>query len=407
MRALVLTPFQPPETESERGGMHRRVGAMLQAMAPRFERIDMLHMPAPGRETDSARQSEFWGQPLHTAMLSRDERLPSVWQHYGRGLLDLGQQHPYFRYASPILRRALQAHLDTGPDLIVVDRLEAMVALRRCRTNAPILFDLNDVLHTVTRQALLRQPAGLRTALDWLRWPALRREERLAGRMATRTAVCSQADADYLRAVRFPGTVVAIPNAIAMPAEAPGLGTQPTVLLLGTYGYPPNAAAARRLVTRIWPLVLAQTPNARLILAGPGSDTLPERAGADPSIAFRGFVPDLGALYAETRIVCCPLIDGGGTRLKLIEAAAYARPMVSTAKGAEGLDFTDGQDIVIAETDAALAAGCVTLLRDADACLRLGTAARVTAARYDLPAVIGQIGAILDDMLAGAAPRRT
>ena len=402
MRALVLTSLKPPEDEAERGGMHRRVGAMLQAMAPRFERIDMLHMPAPGCETDSARQSAFWGLPLHTAMLTREERLPSAWQHYGRGMADLGQQHPYSRYASPSLLQALQTYLDTRPDLIVVDRLEAMVALRRCRTAAPILFDLNDVLHSVAREVLSQAPLSLRTALDWLRWPALRREERLAGRLATRTAVCSQADAVYLRRKRFPGSIVTIPNAIAMPATAPGLGTRPTVLLLGTYGYPPNAVAAQRLVTRIWPSIIGQMPNARLILAGPGSDTLPSRAGADASIEFRGFVPDLAALYAETRVVCCPLIEGGGTRLKLIEAAAYARPMVSTAKGAEGLDFIDGQDIIIAETNQALAEGCLALLRDADACARLGAAARVTAARYDLPAVVGQIGAILDGMMSSA-----
>jgi glycosyltransferase involved in cell wall biosynthesis len=60
-------------------------------------------------------------------------------------------------------------------------------------------------------------------------------------------------------------------------------------------------------------------------------------------VEFRGFVDDLSALYAETRIVCCPIVIGSGTRIKLVEAASYARPIVATRIGAEGLDFRDGR----------------------------------------------------------------
>ncbi len=402
MRATLLTPFVPPESEADRGGMHRRVGAMLRAMQKRFDHIDMVHIPIPGRTADSATQSVFWGQPLQTITLTRDDRLPSNWEHHVRGLTDLGRRHPYSRYAGPILLRQLQDHLDTNPALIVVDRLEPMIALRRCHTTAPILFDLNDVMHAVERAALRRMPLRPRTALAWAHWPALWFEERQAARLATRTAVCSTVDAAYLRRHHFPGTIVTIPNAIATPATAPGLGTRPTVLLLGTFAYPPNASAAHRLITGIWPLISAQAPSARLILAGPGSDTLAGRDRAPASIEFRGFVPDLNALYSESRIVCCPLTEGGGTRLKLIEAAAYARPMVSTAKGAEGLDFTPGRDILIAETDDAIAKACLTLLADPTECLRLGTAARAAAAGYDLETVIAQIGCILDDIVPRA-----
>ena len=400
MRATVLTTFLPPETDHDRNGMHRRVSATLRALASRVDHIDMLHIPAPIRQTDSLRQSAFWGQPIHTQTLTRHEGQPSFWNDNIRGLADLAHQHPWHRYAGPGLLRQLQDHLDTRPSLIIVDRLEPMIALRRCHTTAPILLDLNDIEHKMEREALRQRPLTLHTALAWAKWPAVLHEERMAARRASRAAVCSNTDAAYLRRRHFPGTIVTIPNAIALPQHAPGLGTRPTVMLLGTYGYPPNAVAAHRLVTRIWPLIAAQAPDARLILAGPGSETLPARLTAPSSVEFRGYVPDLAALYAETRIVCCPLTEGGGTRLKLIEAAAYARPIVSTAKGAEGLDLTNGQDILIAETDTALANACVSLLADPAQCLRLGTAARAAAAPYDLDAVIAHIGTILDDMLA-------
>ena len=400
MRATVLTTFLPPETDHDRNGMHRRVGATLRALASRVDHIDMLHIPAPIRQTDSLRQSAFWGQPIHTQTLTRHEGQPSFWNDNIRGLADLAHQHPWHRYAGPGVLRQLQDHLDTRPSLIIVDRLEPMIALRRCHTTAPILLDLNDIEHKMGRGVLLKRPLTLRTSLAWAKWPAILHEERSAARRATRTAVCSSQDASYLRRLRFPGTIVTIPIAIALPQHPPGLGTRPTIMLLGTYSYPPNAAAAHRLVTRIWPLIAAQAPEARLILAGPGSETLPACTTAPSSVEFHGYVPDLAALYAETRIVCCPLTEGGGTRLKLIEAAAYARPIVSTAKGAEGLDLTNGRDILIAETDAALANACVSLLADPIQCLRLGTAARAAAAPYDLDTVIASIGIILDDMLA-------
>ena len=83
---------------------------------------------------------------------------------------------------------------------------------------------------------------------------------------------------------------------------------------------------------------------------------------------------------------------GSGTRLKLIEAAGYARPMVSTRIGAEGLAFRDGAEILLRETDEAIAGACVELLRDDGACLRLGAQAREAMGRlYDSDAIIGRI----------------
>ena len=400
LRALVLTTFYPPESEADRGGTHRRVGAVLRALSPRFDQIDMFHIHAPGRSTDSAKQSAFWGQTLSSGSLSRHEAVPHFLDDNLRGLFDLARQHPWHRYAAGLLLCELQARLDTKPDLIVCTRLEPMIALRRCHATAPILLDLDDIEHKVKRDTLRRLRPGLRTALAWAKWPALLREERAASGRATRTAVCSTLDEAYLRRMRFPGTIVTIPNAIAMPAAVPGPALAPTVLYLGTMGYPPNHAAAERLVRHIWPLIRAAIPDARLILAGPGSDVLPSRAGHPAGVEYRGFVTDLPALYAETALVCCPLTEGGGTRLKLVEAAAYARPIVSTAKGAEGLGLADGIHIVEAETDQAIAVACIALLRDPARAARLGAAARaVAAAQFDLDAIIAQIGRIIDDIV--------
>jgi glycosyltransferase involved in cell wall biosynthesis len=105
-------------------------------------------------------------------------------------------------------------------------------------------------------------------------------------------------------------------------------------------------------------------------------------------VEFTGIVPDIELLYGRTRVVCCPLTNGGGTRVKLIEAAAYAKPIVSTTMGAEGLAFTDGNNILIRERDADIADACVQLLEDDAQCSTLGAAAyRLATTAYDRQAV--------------------
>ena len=84
---------------------------------------------------------------------------------------------------------------------------------------------------------------------------------------------------------------------------------------------------------------------------------------------------DLEALYERSRAICCPIVNGGGTRVKLIEAAAHAKPIVATSIGAEGLSFESEREILICETDGEIAQACIRLLTDDAASLRLGKSA--------------------------------
>ena len=168
------------------------------------------------------------------------------------------------------------------------------------------------------------------------------------------------------------------------------------MLFLGDMKNTPNYLAAERMAQTIWPLVRVQVPDARLLIAGTNSDQLPSASAGLAGVEFLGFVPDLDALYAQSRVVCCPIMTGGGTRLKLVEAASYARPIVSTRIGAEGLDFTDGREALLRDDDAGFAAACVTLLQDDQLCLRLGAHARTTmAATYDVKKVEARIAEML------------
>ena len=401
-RALVLTPMVPPRGESDRNGIQRRVGIFLEALSRRFSQIEMLHIVPPDERFDdpaglSAAQSEFWGVQVRTFLIERDDWRVARWEDHGLGLFDLGRQHPYRRFTGKAVVGSVARHLDRQPDFIFVDRIEGMLPLLQLRrTLPPVLFDFNDVEHKMWAQSWRGTPVTLNRLVRMSKLPALMRAERQAVLASGAAAVCSDLDREHLLGRGFGGGVVTVPNAVALPSSAPVIAPEQTVLFLGSCSYGPNAEAATRLVKRIWPLVLEALPAARLIIAGAHSTTLDCAQAGVSGVEFRGFVPSLASLYAESRVICCPLLTGGGTRLKLVEAAAFGRPMVSTAVGAEGLAFEDGHDILIRETDSEIASACVSLLRDEMSCLRLGSAARSKMARlYDVQAVVDRVEALI------------
>ncbi len=159
-------------------------------------------------------------------------------------------------------------------------------------------------------------------------------------------------------------------------AEPPVPGN---LLFVGAMHYQPNAAAAEYFVRDILPLVRRDNPEARLHIVG-DSPPAGVRALASDAVVVHGFVPDVRPFYREAAVVVAPLLVGGGTRLKLLEAAACGKAVVSTTLGAEGLDFTSGRDILLADTPVTFAAAVSKLLREPTS---LSAAARRTAERYE------------------------
>jgi glycosyltransferase involved in cell wall biosynthesis len=282
------------------------------------------------------------------------------------------------------------------PDLVFVFRLAAMGAVLRsgCRP-ARMFFDLDDLEHKVKLRGILAPPVWPGKLVYGLHIPAIVVAERRAAAASERLFVCSERDRRELRRLGFGRNVAVVPNAIEIPAVAAPLGER-SLMYLGSYSYRPNLDAAERLISRIWPLVQARVPDARLVIAGQQAERIPSFARRPEGVVFAGFVEDLDQLYAEARVIACPITVGGGTRVKLIEAAAYGKAMVSTRIGAEGLDFADGEEIVLSDTDADIAAASVRLLVDDAACAALGAAARAKAmALYDAPGIRRNVAAML------------
>jgi glycosyltransferase involved in cell wall biosynthesis len=406
MRTLVITPMLPAISESDRGGKHRRAGVFLHALARLSDTIEILYLVPENRmglaedqiSLDHS-QSAFWGVDLRVSLLPRAVRRETVLNHYGRGIFDASAQPLLYPYSGVTLIEQIGRRLDTNLGCVFVDRLDAMLpVLCSDRRNNTLLFDMDDLYHKVLLRKLRHDPWRLGKVPLALHLPALIHAERQAVSRSTLSFVCSDADKAHLRWLGFRGAVRVIPNAITPPDDVPGVTQQRTILFLGSQHHGPNRSAAERLVRKIWPIVHAEVTDARLIIAGLDSDTLPSHHAELPGVEYVGFVDDLDGLYAGARVICTPIVHGSGTRLKLVEAAAYGRPIVSTSMGAEGLHFRDDVDILLRETDAELAAACIALLRNDALCRRLGSAARTRMlARYDARAVQCQVEEMIRD----------
>lgn len=407
MKALVITFFHVPLTGADQSGIQRRLSCFLRALHLMCYDITLLHI-VPEAMIASAgpleglhrSQSAFWGVPLRIALAPRRTRRKTAWNYYGAGVLNAAAQPALFPHGGDAAIAVVTAHLDQQPDLVVAHRLAGMVpVLGSRRRPRRLVFDFDDIEHRVLYRKGTAAPLLPGTVAQLLHIPALFALERRAVAASDLSLVCSELDLNHLRRLGFGPAVQVIPNAVALPPAPPGVVIEQTLLFLGDAGYAPNRAAAERMARRIWPRVRALVPQARLLIAGRGSDRLPSAAEQLPGVEHLGFVDDLPALYARVRVVCCPIMVGGGTRLKLVEAAAFARPMVSTRIGAEGLDFVDGEHALLRDDDTGFAEACLALLHDDALCARLGAAGRaVMADKYDTKKVEQDLVAMIEGL---------
>ena len=186
------------------------------------------------------------------------------------------------------------------------------------------------------------------------------------------------------------------------------LGLRPDVPMLtfvGKLDYVPNVRAVEYITERLAPAIWGRNPQARFVIIGQGAEVLTgfKRDG----IIFTGFVdaragarPNLSDYLSASDVVLVPLDSGSGTRLKIVEAASNARPVVSTRLGAEGQDFVDGTEILLTdEVNQAFIDATLQLLADAHLRERLGRAARARVlAQYSWQAQVRKMEQVYEEL---------
>jgi glycosyltransferase involved in cell wall biosynthesis len=239
---------------------------------------------------------------------------------------------------------------------------------------------------------IARRQRTLAAAWDLYRW---RRFEMRQARRYRRVAVMSKKDAELLGpAVRS----VVIENGVDLERFRPEPETPgERLLFIGSFRHFPNIEAYRFFTARVWPLLRDKFPNMTLTVVA-GSEPLtywraftdsPEPAPGD-RIRMLGFVADVRPLYVETNLVIVPTTVSAGTNVKVLEAMAMQRAVVSTGSGCAGLGLLHGHSVWEADTPESFAAGVATLIGDPERRAQIARAAYGHAVRNFGWAAIGE-----------------
>ena len=249
-------------------------------------------------------------------------------------------------------------------------------------SSPPLVVDSHEIAYDLARQFARTGSSLGRRLYAGANWRKLQREELGTYRDADGVYLCSVDDEKRLHdQIRGARTAV-IPNAADVeyykprPTDAPPDGR--TVVYFGLLSTVPNIDGITHFVQDVWPRIAQAHPEARCkIIGGRPPPSLLALAG--PRIELTGFVPDLRPHLASAAAVVVPLRLGGGTRLKIVEAMAMGKAIVSTTLGAEGIEAVPGRDLLIEDQPAAFADAVNRLLASPDLAERIGQSARQLA----------------------------
>jgi glycosyltransferase involved in cell wall biosynthesis len=375
-RVLVLTPY-PPRSDGHHGGS-RAMAASLLALAGAHE-LGLVYLRRPGEpEADpalAARAALAVAVP-HPERAGGGAALLRARAEELCGALT-GTPAWVGWTASPALARETRALAAAfSPDVVQFEQhvMAQFAGSLPVRGPARVLVVHEPGAASAHEQRLVASGArAARRSLDaraWARW-----ERRALARMDGLVAF-TEDDRATLGRYGLDVPVAVVPLPVEVPPEAAShAGTEPhTLLFVGDYAHPPNAAAAAVLLGDILPRVRQHSPDAALVLVGQHADRL--GALSTPGATATGHVADVGPYLERAALVLAPLWSGGGMRVKVLHALAAGKAVVATPRAVAGLGLRDGEEVAVADTPATFAAAVTRLLHDAGARAAMGARAR-------------------------------
>lgn len=302
------------------------------------------------------------------------------------------------RFRSSAFREKLLATLRAGPfDVVQIETLPMLSYLNDVRANssAKVIYRAHNVEHQVWER-LASGATGLKRQYLRLLARRLRDYEKANINASDAVAAITGEDVAQLSYMGCVRPLRHIPFALSFTAEKPTPAAN-TFFHIGAMDWQPNIEAIRFLLNSVWPLVRKQRPGAILHLAG---RKMPAEFRSGNGVVVDGEVDDAGSYMRTHGIMMAPLLSGGGMRIKVIEAMAQSRPVISTPVGLEGVPVTDGVHAAVGETAEELALAAVRLCDDAMLRKRMGEAARqMVMQNFSRSAVTGQLVALYEQVL--------
>jgi sugar transferase (PEP-CTERM/EpsH1 system associated) len=277
----------------------------------------------------------------------------------------------------PALRRQIRETLAAGVDVCVADFLAAAPNVPWSGRTPTILFEHNVEYMIWKRLHAVERRAWRRVLLD-IEWRRMRRYEARACRLARLTIAVSEADRALLAAGAPGADIQAIPTGVDTSYFHPnGTAETPTRLVFtGSMDWYPNEDAVMHFIETILPEIRRRVPGITVAVVGRNPSDHLKAAGAAVGVEITGTVADVRPYVSEAAVFVVPLRIGGGTRLKIFEALAMGKAVVSTSVGAEGLPLVPGEHFLQADSPADFARAVVTLVQDGQRRRSLGEAGR-------------------------------
>lgn len=317
------------------------------------------------------------------------------------------------KFTAAMVRRLLDQWIrERRFDVAVCDFLSASLNFPQALETPTVLFQHNLETALWRRQAAWEANPINRWAFR-IEVAKMARYEQATVRRFHHVIAVSEHDRDEMKAMVDPARITVVPTGVDIEeyrgAAKPDV-LEPLVVFTGSMDWEANIDAVDYFCRDIWPHVLAKAPNARFRIVGRNPHPRVQKL-ASPTIEVTGAVPSVIDHLNQAAVVIVPLRIGGGTRLKIYEAMAMARPVVSTTVGAEGLDVHHGTDILLADDPAAFAECIVMLLENPDLREKYGRAAAELASRYDWSRIAERFAAVLERVIrlgagtpSGASP---
>jgi glycosyltransferase involved in cell wall biosynthesis len=364
--------------------------------------------PDPGYERELQRQL-----PGAVAVCTGKRELSGI----ARGLdylSHLGAHAPYAvsRFASARVQKQLQTWFrEQRYDVAVCDFLDAAINFPG-RLNIPSVLFQHNVESEIWRRHADTAGNPVKKMLYRMEFRKMLRYERAAVRKFQHVIAVSENDRALMTKWVDGDRVTVVPTGVDLaqyrPAPNPLDTSAPLVTFVGAMDWEPNVDGVEYFCAEVWPAIKAEVPQARLRIVGRNPDRRVQKWASnsinnDNSIEVTGRVPSVVEHLRQSAVIIVPLRIGGGTRLKIYEAMATGKAVVSTTIGAEGLDVHHGHDIMLADDPRSFAQAVIMLLRDPELRRRYENAAAETAARYDWPA----IGERFSEVLQSAAEKKS
>lgn len=319
-------------------------------------------------------------------------------------LLHLAANPPYAvsRFAHAAVRKQIQSWYRAQKfDVAVCDFLDAAVNFPG-RLNLPSVLFQHNVEAEIWRRHAATAVNPVKKMMYGVEFRKMLRYERAEVRKFQHVIAVSENDRALMMQWVDGDRITVVPTGVDLSQYRPEAlrsgvtQTAPLITFVGAMDWEPNVDGLDFFCGDVWPAIKAEIPDARFRIVGRNPDRRVQKwAANDPSIEVTGRVPSVVEHLRESSVVIVPLRIGGGTRLKIYEAMATGKAVVSTTVGAEGLDVHHGRDIILADDAPAFAQAVITLLRDPQLRQRYETAAAETAARYDWPAIGERFGEVL------------